>query len=318
MLTSRTINWRLFMYTKYQQKIKHFLLPAYRIFRHFLRTPKSIIKYIYFTFKKPHYGLNVTEEREKKIIVSLTSYPARLPTVHLAIKSILNQTYKPDKIILYLDDDVDIDTIGSKLVSLKQYGLTIAKRPENIKPHKKYYYAIKEHPDDIVITVDDDKTYNKLVLESLVRSYERNPESVSAISAAKILINENGEIAPYSEKSWRIEKSLLGRPSKQLSVYGCGGVLYPPYCMSDELFNLENIKKYSLGNDDIWLNIMQILNNTKIILLSNHKSLYSRESIFGSQKTSLRVSNEYNKSNDIYWMNLIRKYNIKPTDFIDE
>ena len=37
-------------------------------------------------------------------------------------------------------------------------GLTI-RFCEDLKAHKKYYYAFKEYPDDIVITVDDDVIY---------------------------------------------------------------------------------------------------------------------------------------------------------------
>lgn len=38
----------------------------------------------------------------QKIIVSLTSYPARISTVHLTIDTLLSQTRKADKIILWL------------------------------------------------------------------------------------------------------------------------------------------------------------------------------------------------------------------------
>ena len=36
-----------------------------------------------------------------EVIVSLTSYPARIGTIHLVIESILNQSMKPDRVILY-------------------------------------------------------------------------------------------------------------------------------------------------------------------------------------------------------------------------
>lgn len=42
---------------------------------------------------------------EKKIVVSLTSFPARIKKVHIVIESLLNQTIKPDKIILWLSKE---------------------------------------------------------------------------------------------------------------------------------------------------------------------------------------------------------------------
>lgn len=36
--------------------------------------------------------------------MSMTSYPGRIKTVHLALQSILDQTQKADKVILYLSE----------------------------------------------------------------------------------------------------------------------------------------------------------------------------------------------------------------------
>ena len=40
---------------------------------------------------------------KQRIIVSLTSFPAAIPYAIQAIRSVLNGTLKPDKIVLYLD-----------------------------------------------------------------------------------------------------------------------------------------------------------------------------------------------------------------------
>ena len=49
-------------------------------------------------------GLN-HEPRKEKVIVSLTSFPARLNVVHYGIKALMCQTYKPDRIILWLTEE---------------------------------------------------------------------------------------------------------------------------------------------------------------------------------------------------------------------
>src|SRR5215469_5015165 len=49
------------------------------------------------------YGLN-QEAREKKIIVSLTTIPQRFPKIKFVITRMMNQTIKPDRIIVYLDE----------------------------------------------------------------------------------------------------------------------------------------------------------------------------------------------------------------------
>ena len=42
----------------------------------------------------------ITNEYKNNVIISLTSHPGRINTVHLTIESLLNQTLKIDKVIL--------------------------------------------------------------------------------------------------------------------------------------------------------------------------------------------------------------------------
>src|SRR5690554_2625875 len=46
-------------------------------------------------------GIN-TESRDGLYVVSLTSYPSRIEDVWISIECLLRQTFKPDKIILWL------------------------------------------------------------------------------------------------------------------------------------------------------------------------------------------------------------------------
>ena len=45
-------------------------------------------------------GMGINEE--SKVIISLTSFPKRIDTVYLTIKTLLNQTVKPQKVVLWL------------------------------------------------------------------------------------------------------------------------------------------------------------------------------------------------------------------------
>ena len=66
------------------------------------------------------YGLNKIEKREKQIIISLTSYPARFENIHLCLKSLLMQTVKPDKIILWFGSDTKTNDLTQKMLELEQ------------------------------------------------------------------------------------------------------------------------------------------------------------------------------------------------------
>ena len=103
------------------------------------------------------------------VIVSLTSYPARIDRVHEVIESVINQTVCADRIILYLADEQFVDRqLPKPLVDLcTQYDcFEIHFCDDDLKPHKKYYYAMQDFPDAALITVDDDVIYpNTMVVK---------------------------------------------------------------------------------------------------------------------------------------------------------
>lgn len=238
-------------------------------------------------------GINTEEHREQKIIVSLTSYSKRLPRTYWTIESIFEQSIKADRVILYLDEG---EQIPKRLLDMQNRGLEIQIRPENISVHKKYYYAIKENPEDIIITVDDDIYYEKDLIASLMDSYKRYPHAVSARRVHKMTKDEKGNLSGYN--NWDGECESVIKPSMGLFAIGVGGVLYPPHCMPEELFNKAVFKDICMRNDDIWLKFMQILNNVPVVyvrgnyhqvmpVVTDNTSALSNTNIGGSQNDLL-------------------------------
>lgn len=119
-----------------------------------------------------------------KIIVSFTSYPPRINSVHQVVESLYRQTVPADEIVLYLSLDefpLEAASLPGKLKSLiGQGGFRIEWVHGNLKSHKKYYYALQEYKDAVVITVDDDKIYAETMIGDLIKSHERFPDAVSA------------------------------------------------------------------------------------------------------------------------------------------
>lgn len=257
------------------------------------------------------YGLN-TQARDRKIIVSLTSYPARFSGVHYAIRSMLAQTVKADRIILYVDDTVSSEQYPGSLTSLEKYGIEILPRPLNLKPHKKYYYAMKENPDDIIITVDDDQIYPADLIEKLLDCSRRFPNCVVAARAHEICFDPDGNIKKYNDWIWESKK--VNVPSLRLCATGVGGVFYPPHCMHEDLLKFNLISRLSLNNDDLWLKIMQVLVGTKVVVCS--KTLWKDTyEVLDSQITALNYDNVGNDKNDVQMINLITYYNLKFVSF---
>lgn len=190
-----------------------------------------------------------------QIVVSLTSFPKRFKYVKYSIYSLLNQTIRPDRIILYIDDTVSESDI-QELSDLISLGVEIEKRPYNIKPHKKYFFAFLEHKNDIIITVDDDLMYDVCLVESLVKSYKKYPYAISAARVHKITFNSKHDVRQYNK--WKSNVNDR-KPRMDLFATGVGGVLYPPYLLEKtNVLDIASILKYSVDNDDIWLKFCEL------------------------------------------------------------
>ena len=251
-----------------------------------------IKRYKYFNFG---LGLNRTK-RIPRVIVSLTTYGIRLNTVHICIKSILSQSYRPDKVILYLGNDVDPQMIPKELQKLTKYGLTIVTGCENIKPHKKYYYSMKQYPNDIIVTVDDDVIYEKDTIKKLVEGHEKYPNAIICTRGVFIQRESDGKLLPYSK--WRTVEKPMDEPTMGVLPTGVGGVLYPPKVLCAEVFNVDLIKELCLEADDVWLRMMGVLNHVPVYFV-RMRDLHPWP-IPETEKIALTRTNVGENRNDIF------------------
>lgn len=191
----------------------------------------------------------------KQVIVSLTTYEKRFYDVYLTIESILQQTMKPNRIILWLGEEMKDFQIPLTLHKQQERGLEI-RYTKDIRSYKKLIPTLKEFPDDVIITVDDDVLYNHDFIENLVNAYLKEPHCVHCGWAKHLALGDNGKLMPWRDCPKRpeeeIKTSLFNLP------VGCAGILYPPNSLDKEVFNEEvfmDICKYA---DDIWFKAMSL------------------------------------------------------------
>ena len=258
------------------------------------------------------YGLNKNEKRKNKIVVSITSIPSRYENLHLCLESIFRQTMKPDAVVLYLGEKNKNIELPKDLLNMKERGLTIKYCDDKrLKPHTKYYYAMQEFKDSIVITVDDDIYYNKKLIENLYKSYIKYPTDISCIRCHKMKI-KNEKIEPYNLWDWEYNKNDALFPNNKLLATGVGGVLYPPNSMPKETYDIDKIEKLCLNADDIWLKVMQLMG--KINVVKACRKNYTLYTIKGSQTEALSNENVVNNQNDVYLQKLLEFYNLNLVD----
>ena len=253
------------------------------------------------------------EPDRPRIIVSMTTFPARINLVHIPLSEILTQTIRADKVILWLAETQfpkrELD-LPKSLLDLCNYGLTIKWVNEDIKAHKKYFYAIQEYPNDIVVTVDDDLHYSRFMLERLLDSYKKNPFAVSASRVHLMLgkkVANSYELKPYKEWKHEYEK-WVNEPSMQLFPTCGAGTLFPPYSLRKETFDIEKIKNECLEADDVWLKLNMVMSGTSVVLADIRQKLRYVEN---SQDVALWKSNVIEGGNDVQISTIINNSGCK-------
>ena len=223
-------------------------------------------KYIY----EPaiEYGLNKIK-RTPQIIVSLTSHPQRIKTVHLTINTLLRQTLKPDKVILWLADSQfpnKENGLPIELLNLKKLGLSI-EWCDDLKSYKKLIPSLKKYPNDIIIIADDDVFYDEYLVENLYSEYLKNNNQINVRRAVKLELNNNN-IEGVSSRKYLFKDNF--EPTFFNQIMGGSGCLIPPNCLYKDITNIENIKQLLPTHDDVYIWAMAILNKRKIKIVDGH------------------------------------------------
>ena len=204
-------------------------------------------------------------KRTPQLIVSLASYPARINTVYKTIETLLNQTVKPDRLILWLAEEQFPNRekdLPENLLKLVDYGFEIG-WCEDLKSYKKLVPALREFPEDIIVTADDDLYYQKDWLESLYSVYLKDSKNIYTRRACRITNQGNiFKIAPhYSNTHYE--------PDFSNQLMGGAGTIYPPHSLHEDVMNIDLIKTLVPTYDDIYFWAMAVMAGTKIGLIHN-------------------------------------------------
>ena len=200
----------------------------------------------------------------KGIIVSFTSFPARINDVWQVVESLKNQSVRPEKIILWLSKEQfpKPDDVPQSLKEREDALFEIRMVDGDIRSHKKYYYAMQEYPNKTVVTCDDDIYYHKDMLKALIEASRLFPGCIiTNISKQLVFDDDNEDVLPYAK--W--DKTVTPFASKDRVQIGAGGVLYPPYSLPDVTLRKELFLDLAPFADDLWLNMTSRLNRTPVV-----------------------------------------------------
>ena len=252
-------------------------------------------------------GLN-KRKRKESYTISLTSFPTRIEYTYIAIETLLRQSFKPDRIVLWLaESQFPGKKLPESLTRLEGCGLTI-RFCDDLLSHKKYYYAFREYPDDNIILADDDLFYARDTLKKLVKCHNKHPKDICAVSV-QIMGSEVGTV-PSVWSTTRNGERYISRNDVQ--AFTGAGSLFPAKWYTEEVFDKEKSMTLAATADDLWLKAMSLLAGVRTtaifpvrgfpieVWIDNNQMLFSKNGATGgnlNDETWRRLVNEYALNN---------------------
>lgn len=204
--------------------------------------------------------------KEVDVIVSMTSFPARIDNVWQVVECMLRQTYRPRKIILWLSKDQypSLKYVPNSLISRLSEIFEIRLVDDDIRSHKKYQYVSREYSNSLIFLIDDDIYYSPTIIERTIKEAEKHPRSIICNYACKVTYKD------FCAQPYNLWKRVVKNDASSDLFFGSGGgTLFCPKWMYPDLTNIELAMTLTPTADDIWLNAMARLMFVPIIYISS-------------------------------------------------
>lgn len=245
---------------------------------------------------RPHsQPLHSGEARPKPVIVSLTSYGRRASaTAHLAITSMMRQTFKPDRIVLWLDSDHFSDAnLPPRLRALKKHGLEV-RYCADLLSYKKLIPAALAFPDSYIVTIDDDTYYKPWALEQGYAAQQAHPDAVVCGEAYTVARDAQGAILPY--RQW--PRRPAADPAATFPV-GIGSTWWQPAKLHPHLTRSDLFMALAPRADDIWFYAMARLRGLPVYKFATRRPCIDLDILHQHYRgSSLAATNLYAGGND--------------------
>lgn len=206
------------------------------------------------------------QQKKEQVIISLTSFPAAIRFVIPTVKSLLQGSCLPDKIVLYLTfSQFGEEGLPGDLMALAEANpvFEIRNYDHDIRSYRKLVPALRDFPEAVIVTVDDDVTYDKDMLRDLLRLHEQYPDDVLAHRAKRI--NPGAPYRKWHKLRWYHFLRQKIKRSPDIIQTGVGGVLYPPHSLMTEMIDEELFTKIAPTTDDIWFWAAAVANGRTVI-----------------------------------------------------
>ncbi|MCM1355773.1 MAG: hypothetical protein NC212_05125 [Staphylococcus sp.] len=204
-------------------------------------------------------GVTSTKCCNEELIITLSTFGDRIHGTAITIESLLEQSVKPNRIILNLGRQFEgKGRIPGSLKLLERRGLEI-RFSRDIGPYTKLLPTLKDYPNAAIITVDDDIIYDYDMVSNLVNEHITHPNEIIA-SRCRVMETKGSKLLS-SFLSWKFAPNG-SESSIKLLPEGAMGILYPPHSMDERVFDEKIFLDLCPSTDDFWFKAMGMLKGT--------------------------------------------------------
>lgn len=256
-----------------------------------------------------------------EVIVSITTIPKRKAMFLQTLPFILQQKYVK-KICINLDNNLsqeDYDFYDTQ-VATQDSRIEINKTCESKwRSANKLLPTIQKYPDDIIVTMDDDLSYDENCVKELVEMYEKNPECIVA-QEINPAVYYNGELRYYNT----LDVKLMQKEYGKYLTHSC---LFPPHVFDNtEVFDFDKMMQLTNGtHDELWFWEQTTLKGIKVIgldwtislgidtIIQHDKEDYTLTNINAQQHNIDKYNFEFNNA----YGEQIRQIFNNPANFVE-
>lgn len=182
------------------------------------------------------------------VIVSMTSYPARIRGAWVSLESLFRQNFRPFTLVLVL---AEAQFPGKKLPLMIRLmirkGLKILWVKEDNRSWDHLWPAYAAYPDASIISVDDDKVFPTDLVRVLVEASQRHPGTIIGSRGWEMRLE--GQELRFGE-GW--VRANLATPSHALFIPPGNGSLYPPNSLPQVAGDTQLMRDVCPRADDVW------------------------------------------------------------------
>ncbi len=205
-----------------------------------------------------------SRRRRSPVVVSLSTIPSRLPFISPTLKSLLCQEVLPERILLHLPHESRREGVEYRVPEeLLDLEVIRVVRCADMGPATKLLPALlAADPDQLLVSVDDDRIYRPTLLKDLLAAAETHPDAALGHMGLRVPLDRvdrrRGLLGRTMDglrfgRGVSLRGSRLRRPREVDILHGYGGVLVRPRFFDlVALADMENAPQAAWTEDDTW------------------------------------------------------------------